>query len=373
MPRLIHTADIHLGMKFSTLGRAGNQIRTYLKNAFRATVDAVIEKNADGLIIAGDLFDSRMVSRSTYRFVAEEIARLNAKPVIIIPGTHDPAENTLIWSSFKNEIISSNVHLVLDHSESPLTLPELDTTFWVRPNTGSNSSSSPIPELADRTLSTYHVAIAHGTIILPGLSAKDDYPIGIERISKGDFDYVALGHWHSFKQINDLNAYYCGAPEYNRFGLKDAGSVLLAEIDENGAKVERLNTAVTRWFDLELGTEVMMTPGDILKELESYAGEDVILRCRIVGEQISGVNLDTELIEGELEDRFVFLEIDDCTTAENTQRIIADRSPTTITGQFIKAVQERMENATPEMKEILEESLKLGCRLLAGNRPERDL
>ncbi len=367
MPRIIHTADIHLGMKFSDLGRAGNIIRKFQRKAFAAIVKTAIEKKADFLVVAGDLFDSKLVSDATYRFVASELRKLEDIAVIVIPGTHDPAGAELIWNRVRKENLPESVKLILQPEDSPVTFPDKDTTFWAKPNQQSNSSESPIPELRDNSLSQYHIAAAHGTAQIGGIEAKNDFPFTPEELQNSNFDYIALGHWHSYKRIGELNAYYPGAAEQSKFGLEDAGNLLVVDINDSGVSVEKAHIGRTRWHDIKLETEVMKSPGDILKELETFSGESNILRCKIVGQQLPGINFDTEKLEKELDEQFCFIRIIDETSAQMIEEMIPNFSPYTITGQFVTIVRERMENSTPEMKEVLEESLKLGCRLLSGD------
>ncbi|MCP4634654.1 MAG: DNA repair exonuclease [candidate division Zixibacteria bacterium] len=372
MPQIIHTADIHLGMKFSGLGRTGKLLRTHLKNAFSSIVDITIEKNADCLVIAGDLFDSNQISDSTVNFVIGEITRLQTIPVIIIPGTHDPSSNP-IWRSFKEKELPANLHLILSDEHIPLTFSEIDTTFWVKPNQESNLLESPIPELKDKSLSKYHIAIAHGSLAVPGIESQDGYTFQHEEISQAGFDYVALGHWHSVKQLNELNAYYCGTPEQSRFGLKDCGKILSVDVNDSGVNIEQIQTGKTQWHDLTLSTEVMKSPGDIIKELGTYTGDTSLVRCVIEGGQIHGVNFDADILKDELEEGFAYIGITDKTIADDIKMLLANYTAVTITGQFVQVMTERIENASPDMKDILEESLKLGCRLLIGNKSDKQL
>ncbi|MBD3170533.1 MAG: hypothetical protein GF307_13695 [candidate division Zixibacteria bacterium] len=371
MPRIIHTADIHLGMQFKNFGRSGNRIRAYLKNCLRKIVDLTLENQAQCLLIAGDLFDSTRISSSTYRFVVSELGKLGDIPAVIIPGTHDPASKRIIWDSLKECEVPSNVHLVLKPEQNPLTLKELDTTFWVKPNQQSNSNQSPVPELADSSLSKYHVAIAHGSMVIPGVNPKDDHPIQAEELKDSNFNYIALGHWHSYKEVESGKAFYPGAPEIIRFGLKDAGHVLKVDINDDGIITEKIKVAETVWQDIELSTDVILSPGDIIKELEAYSGDSTVIRCRITGEQVPGTNFDTELIETELEDRYCFIRVEDLTESQNLEKLLNNHPSVTITGQFIEVVKEQLENTTPEMREVLNDALKLGTRLLTSKKADQ--
>ena len=67
MVRLIHTADLHLDSAFSSRSskEEAEERRQNLLMAWNRLLSYGIEKKVQAVLIAGDLFDSAVVSRST--------------------------------------------------------------------------------------------------------------------------------------------------------------------------------------------------------------------------------------------------------------------------------------------------------------------
>ena len=57
MLKILHTADIHLGAKFSGLGNKGASQREQLRATFKNVIATAINERVNIVLIAGDLFD----------------------------------------------------------------------------------------------------------------------------------------------------------------------------------------------------------------------------------------------------------------------------------------------------------------------------
>ena len=55
--KIMQTADLHLGAKFSKLGGKAPKHRLNQQKTFSKIVDSCVKEKVDALIIAGDLFD----------------------------------------------------------------------------------------------------------------------------------------------------------------------------------------------------------------------------------------------------------------------------------------------------------------------------
>ncbi len=58
MIRLLHTADVHLGAKFLSLGDKGAAQREQIRASFKKLISLAIAEDVDVVLIAGDLFDA---------------------------------------------------------------------------------------------------------------------------------------------------------------------------------------------------------------------------------------------------------------------------------------------------------------------------
>ena len=85
--RLIHTADWHLGNSMHDIDRTEE-----VKAFFQWLRNEIIERGAEGLVVAGDVFDNRTPSNSVKKLYYEFLASLlgtDCRNVIIVGGNHD--------------------------------------------------------------------------------------------------------------------------------------------------------------------------------------------------------------------------------------------------------------------------------------------
>jgi exonuclease SbcD len=57
MVKILHTADIHLGAKFSGLGNKATSQREQLRTTFKNVIATAVNERVNIVLIAGDLFD----------------------------------------------------------------------------------------------------------------------------------------------------------------------------------------------------------------------------------------------------------------------------------------------------------------------------
>ncbi len=105
--RFIHTADWHLGNQMHEIDRK-EEAQVFLK----WLKSQIVEKNADTLVIAGDIFDTANppveARRLYYSFLASLVDSC-CKNVIIVGGNHDSAS---MLESSKELLDVLNIHVV---------------------------------------------------------------------------------------------------------------------------------------------------------------------------------------------------------------------------------------------------------------------
>ena len=65
---IVHTSDVHLETDTFGSGERGIQLRDKVRTAFGRVIDIANERNADMLLIVGDLFDSARVTEEGLAF-----------------------------------------------------------------------------------------------------------------------------------------------------------------------------------------------------------------------------------------------------------------------------------------------------------------
>ena len=220
---VVHSSDLHLGTDDSFSDR--DRLAVLPK-----VLSAAIEVGADVVLLAGDSFDNHRQPVELLERAAR-ILRDYSKPVVILPGNHDPLTPDSVYRrGGLGEV--SNVSILGLNTDKSVRFPELDLEIWGHAHF-DYTDMSPLANPRPRT-TRWQLAAAHGHYVD---EARDpNRMIGSWLIHREDLlatgtDYVALGHWNQSTPVGngDVNAHYSGSPEYtgtvNVIRLKKDGSV----------------------------------------------------------------------------------------------------------------------------------------------------
>lgn len=259
--RIAHLADLHLGFRqYHRQTTSGlNQREADVANAFRRAVDQVIEARPDAVIVAGDLFHSVRPTNHSILFAFRQFHRLRAAlpeaPLILLAGNHDTPRSTETGSILGLfETLGADV--AADQARR-LAYPALGLSVLAVPHMALIQAEriSLTPEGDE----PHQVLAIHGEVegVLPLDRSGLEYGgaiVSAEELVRGDWGYVALGHYHVQREVAP-RAWYSGALEYvstNPWGeLADerahdiAGKGWLL-VDLATGKVERRQVPLTR-------------------------------------------------------------------------------------------------------------------------------
>jgi len=183
--RLIHTSDLHLREdKQSKLGIFGGE-------EFNQIIKETIKRNANALLIAGDLFDSKRPSKKVISFVKREFHKLDEKriTVFVIMGDSDQGalnsislgKNVKVFKS--TEIICKKIKGLSVYGASYL-------------------NDNPLRNFKSKKSKNRSVGLLHVDIEDQNLSD----------ISNSGLDYLALGHYHDLSKVKSkVPCYYSGS------------------------------------------------------------------------------------------------------------------------------------------------------------------
>ena len=98
--KIIHTADLHFDSPFKGFSDSGKVAvrKEEMKTAFSKIIE--YSKNADMLLISGDLFDGKNVGRSTLEFLKDEFSKIKDVKVFISAGNHDARTLDSVYETF---------------------------------------------------------------------------------------------------------------------------------------------------------------------------------------------------------------------------------------------------------------------------------
>lgn len=357
--KLIHTSDLHLGTTFKGLGDKSKLHRIDCQNVFTNIIDLCIKEKVDGLLFAGDLFDTPEPQKSLVKFVVNELKRLEdaSIPVFISSGNHDPYKKGSVWLEYK---FPSNV---LIFSSADLQGQEMDG-FTIYGLAYTNDTKEPLKGFKADKSDNFKVGLIHGSTT--DINWDEEPEAGYRRISKVDLDssnldYVALGHFHDVLQIKSkTRCCYSGCPEPLSFkNRKDCG-VLLVSYLQGDISIKPIKTNIRTFETLNVDCTNFDCDTDIRKILEKNKGENKVLRLILTGSPSLDLNWDIELLEKEFEAKYFFLKIVD--SVHLPENLAEDE---TIRGNFIRLIKSEIKTEKDANKQKrLENALRIGVGYL---------
>jgi DNA repair exonuclease SbcCD nuclease subunit len=216
--RLVHLADLHLGFRqYQRLTPSGiNQREADVAATISRAVSQIIERAPDLIVIGGDIFHTVRPSNPAilhaYRVFMQLRAQLPETPIIMVAGNHDAprtAETGCILRLFREigiHVADAKAELFTFASHSLAVLAVPDVPGIDRP------PLTPPEGFAHRVL------LLHGEVagLLPAHAASADraaIEIQPEELHADRWSYVALGHYHVYRQVAP-GAYYSGSLDY---------------------------------------------------------------------------------------------------------------------------------------------------------------
>lgn len=248
--KIVHMSDSHLGFqRFNRVDKKGrNLIEEMVYANFDQTIKRIIELKPDVVIHAGDVFDrDRPWVKPLYIF-KKGVEKLINKgiQVVIISGNHDAPKSYAYKSPFFMYEDLKDLHIAHDFKYGRFEVG--DHIFHCIPYCLSLQDYA--ARFSEISLSGRDVLVMHGMISsLWGerYCTVGEYQINDDFLRK-DFDYIALGHYHTQKRING-NTWYSGSVECFSFkeSNQDKGILL---VDLETGNVEPIGIPQSRyWVD----------------------------------------------------------------------------------------------------------------------------
>lgn len=221
---IAHLSDTHLG--FRAYGRttpAGmNQREADVMASFEAALEAIVEREPDLVVHAGDLFHVVRPGNATLVRTFQAFSRLQerrgGRPLVLIGGNHDTPRSSDAGNILRLFEGIPGLRLVSSQAES-LDFPELDLEVLAVPSHAllRDQRGEYVPTLGRR----------HSVLTLHGM-ARQALPrhaqFDVEQTRHEAWSYVALGDYHVF-QAYGTNVCYSGSTDFASTNVwEEAGS-----------------------------------------------------------------------------------------------------------------------------------------------------
>lgn len=355
--RFIHAADFHLDSPFSALSpEKAKERRRESRELIGRLCALVREEQADVLLLAGDLVDERHVYPETVETLAGAFRGIDAQ-VFIAPGNHDPYEKGCIYDRVQ---WPENVHIFKSTAMESVELAELNAVIHGTAFTSPERWERPIEGFTVPADGRCHIILCHGDI------AAKESPYGA--ITKADIaasgaDYLALGHIHTASEPKSAGktAYaYPGVPEGRGFDEIGEKGVLIGSI-ENGELSLAFHPIASRRYMI-VTADVTETPALTAAQAALQGYEKDIVRLIFTGQ--SRETLPLQRLYEQLSGSVYALELRDET--ETAKDVWERRGEDSLRGIFLREMERKLRDASPEEKQRITEALRFGLAALDG-------
>lgn len=343
MIRVLHTADIHIGIEKYGHTDPSTGLNTRLNDflkVFDEVVDYAINEQVDLFLFAGDAYKARDPNPTHQREFATRIHRLAKAgiPVLLLIGNHDVAPaigratSVDIFETLQvpNVTVASRpkVHVV-ETRNGPLQVAALPwiqhSTLMTRDEYRNKTMEEIKSNIAERialgvdnlveqldpklpAILTAHISVDGATVGSErSVMLGQDVTVLRSVLAREAFNYVALGHIHKHQVLgNTPPVVYSGSLERIDFGEeKEEKGFCVVHLPEGGADEEGKRSPANFFFQ-KTGARhfqtIKLTPGaddptaDVLHMLERYELEDAIVRLEIkVDDDVAAKLRDNEI------------------------------------------------------------------------------
>lgn len=194
--KFIHIADVHLGASPDEDKAWGEERSKEIWYSLQNVIDACNEKEADLLLIAGDLFHKQPLVREL-KELDYIFSKLEKTQIVLMAGNHDyisPRSNYLAYDW------NSRVHMFMNDQIEWIEFPELNTVVYGLSYLKRNNTNPIYDTVKPNSREQINILLAHG-------GDDKNVPINRDLLLSSAFDYIALGHIHKPEIISDKMAY----------------------------------------------------------------------------------------------------------------------------------------------------------------------
>ena len=354
--KFLHTSDLHIGSALTSRLPQDKirQRKGELMATFEGMIEEAVYQKAVAFIIAGDMFDTEKLTRSTVERVLGAITRYPTLDFLYLPGNHE-----------KSALLEYGIEL-------PKNLKVFGEE-WTYVDYGAvcvAGRSEIVPDMFKSLELDYgkvNIVVLHGAL-QDGRSGGDI--IGKREAEGKNITYLALGHYHTYSEheIGDRGiAVYSGTPEGR--GFDEVGKKGFVMIDTDGRTTHHAFTPFAKRtlhvVDVDLTGAVGRADVDTRTDtaLATIPRSDLV-RVRLCGKRSPELFPDDDAIKARWQNAFYHFEIKDETSLKiDPEDYKYDRS---LKGEFIRLVSAKTDLSDEEKDKII----KTGLAALMGESDE---
>ena len=252
--KFMHLADLHLGKRVNEFSMLEDQ-----KYVLEQVLSLIDEEHADGVLIAGDIYDRQVPSVEAVRLCDDFLTSMAKRhvPVYLISGNHDSIERVsfgarlmegsgiYMATEYDGEVdvvTAEDEYGAIDIYLLPFLKPAQVRAVWGEEaeniKTYQDALSFVIGKMT-RDEDRRSILLAHQFVAGGAVCESEEHAVGgldqVDAACFDGFDYVALGHLHGAQNTGRESVRYAGTLlKYSFSEINHKKSVTFVELREKG-------------------------------------------------------------------------------------------------------------------------------------------
>ncbi len=318
--KMLHIADVHIGMKFSGYPEATRQ--KLIEARFQSLENAVTfadQNHIDWILVSGDLFENLKVSKKDIERTIAILDAFNGDRVFILPGNHDYYDDTIaLWKAIEG--FKSDKIQVLTQCQSHLeTINDMTICLHAAPCFSKHSATHQLDWLQKepRQANVFNMLIAHGSIKELSPDIKGEYfPMSLELLNRLDMDLMLLGHTHVPYPLQeatvDHRIFNAGTPEPDGLNYSyEGGGWFITIHPDKKITASRVALGSYRFMDVKVSVNEGLDVSAILNALPKVPLSKTLARLTLQGYLDEDVYDKRYHYLDALESHFMYVEMED--------------------------------------------------------------
>ena len=356
--KIIHCSDLHLDSKMETNldKEKARERKNEILITFENMVSYAKENDVKIIIIAGDLFDKKTITKKTKNSVKNAINSNPEIDFIYLKGNHDEAG------------------FIDEDEEKPQNLKMFNSSNWITYEydniaiSGIEFGNLDNYEIYNSLMlekNKINIVVMHGQESETDVKDKAEI-INLKALKNKNIDYLALGHIHTYKQEKlDNRGIYCYSGCLEGRGFDECGKkgFVLLNIEDNKITSEFIPFASRTLYEVNVdltgakeNSEIEQRITDKIKDIPQTS----LVKLVLGGDVEIGEERDIDYLTKKFESNFYFLKIEDKPNIKID--FMKYQNDISLKGEFIRLVIEQKDLTEEEKSKVI----STGIRALSG-------
>lgn len=365
MPTIFHIADLHIGASFDSLPpEKASAAITMQFSALEQLIQRANDCDAAAILIAGDLFDSPTPRPDVASAVFAALDKSRC-PIFLSPGNHD---YYFSQSPYATLPLPSCLTVFNDRILTPVELEDEKTVIW---GAAFQAAKANIRLNAEVDPDKINICVLHGE--LGGDSGYN--PISERAAMISGFDYIALGHNHTYSGMFRAGDTVLSCPGcFSPTSIKETGEkiYLTGTIEKNSVDLHPVRTDALCFQTCSIrmdGIENDKALAEALKPLLPQHPQSTCCALTLTGTRSFEPSVD--LLLNALQRTFFYATLrDESTVPENLMRYWNEEG---LRGEVTRNLKAQIDASEPVDAENLTLALEYALAALDGRPMTREI